>query len=185
MFGGTKQQRKFCFSLIQGSLNPSSSVTLLLDEVARACSQRGVETAVIDVRTHDIDLFSDKKIEDYGASTQELYRILKEADGYVLGMPVYAQTVTGELKNIISLCGDVLAGKPSGIVCASNGVPTYVAAVQLIHLLSDVSSMTVQPVIHATPECFRQGAIFDEEIPILIHEMVDAIIKRCFLKVMK
>ncbi len=185
MFGNTKQQRKFCFSLIQGSLNPSSSVALLLDEVACACNQRGVDVTLVDVRTNHIDLFSDKTIEEYNASTQELYRTLQGADGYIFGMPVYAQTVTGELKNIISLCGDVIAGKPNGIVCASNGVPTYPSAVQLIHLLSGVSSVTVQPVIHATPECFRQGAIFDEEIPILIREMVDAILKRCFLKVLK
>ncbi|GEM_PF-1433381 len=180
MFLKKKSEHQRSFALIQGGLNEHAPTDILLDEVARMVSTRGITCDRIDVRQQEIDFWDGRPWEKYSSKTQEVGEKMKRAQAYIFSIPVYAASLSGAIKNIIKLTEGEMKNKVAGIMACSSGVPPYPATHELIGILSQAPHVsTVQPVVYSSPEEFKNGKIFDEQITLLIEEMVDALIKRC------
>lgn len=179
MFSKRKNEQIFSFTLIQGGLNERSATDILLEEAIRMLSARDIPYDVVDVRSREIDFYDGRPMEKYSVQTHEVIEKMKRASAYIFSVPVYAATVSGAIKNIINLAGQEMDKKVAGIMAGSSGAAPYPATHEFIDFLSNkVHVATVQPVVYASREEFKDGKIFDEQLSVLIGEMIDALLKR-------
>ncbi len=173
-----KKNAKKNILLIQGSLNPESNTSVLIDEAAKIVKGRGFHAEVLDLRKADMDFCDGRSIEKYNKDTQGVYERIQAADAYIFGMPVYSYSISGALKNMIDITGPAMQGKVAGILCNSGGPRSYLASVDLMKVLSyEADVTTVQPIVHTDRATFRDGKIFDDHALELINEMVDGLVK--------
>ena len=179
MFSKKKKEQSRSIALIQGGLNTDSTTDILIAEAVRLLTRRGIAHHIIDVRNKQIDFWDGRPQEKYSPETQEIGKTLGEASAYIFGVPIYAAKISGAVKNIIALAGQNMEKKAVGIMASSLDCAPYPATHELIGILSDRAHVpTVQPVVYATREEFKDGKIFDEQLSLLIEEMIDALIKR-------
>lgn len=142
-------------------------------------SARNIPHDVVDVRSREIDFYDGRSLEKYSVHTREAIEKMKRASAYIFSVSVYAATVSGAIKNIINLAGQEMDKKVAGIMAGSSGVAPYPATHEFIDFLSKTAHVaTVQPVVYASREEFKDGKIFDEQLSVLIGEMIDALLKR-------
>ena len=136
---------------ISGSLRKESYNTKLLHAANKSLPQ-GVTLSVVScgaLPLYNNDL--DKEIKP--ESIARLIRTIEKSDGLLIATPEYNYSIPGVLKNAIDWASrpgykSVLAGKPAGIISASQSVIGG-ARVQL-HL-RDVFSSTLTPVVPSPP----------------------------------
>lgn len=173
-----KKKRELSVLLIQGSLNDFSLTAVVLDAAEHRLKQKKIQTDILDLYALDIDFYNERPREQYNADTQTAYEKILRADGYIFSMPVYSYTMSGALKNLIDLSSDAMTGKYAGILCTSNGPKSYLASLDLMRVLSaEAHVTTVQPVVHAYPESFKNKAIYDETIYDVMDEMIATLLK--------
>ena len=133
--------------LISGSPRPNGNTMAALAKCAAAIEKAGVETEIVSL--HDKNIQGCKAC---GACAKlgkcavndglnEIIAKVKEADGYVVGAPVYYGTARGDIMNFIQRMGMVagtngkwLAGKVGGpIVVARRGGLTSTLQEMLMH----------------------------------------------------
>jgi len=92
---------------VNGSPNRNGNTAFLLTKALEAAQNEGVETELIHVRDALKELKEPfcvqcsspcSKVCYKGTSLEEYYELLAEADGVILGSPVYFGTVTAQLK---------------------------------------------------------------------------------------
>lgn len=161
--------------LIQGSLHPASHTAILLDVVSRILSARGMPYMMLDLRVVDLDLYNGRVSEAYGASTRDFIETLSRSDILLFGVPAYATTTPGPLKNVVDLTRQFLKGKKVGLICFSEKGTAYETSLDFMHLLADAGAHTLKPVVLASSDSFRKRAIFDDVVLQLLEELVDAV----------
>lgn len=165
--------------LVQGSLSPTSKTALLIQKASSMLASHDVRVEILDLRTANMDFCNGRPIEEYNESTQAAYTLMKKADGYIFGMPIYSHSVSGALKNLIDIGGSTLFRKPAGIVCHAQGVKGYLASMDLAKILSFEAQMNLlQPIVHTNEESFRKDEIFDDQVTLLLKEMIDVLLKK-------
>ncbi|MDO8571136.1 MAG: NAD(P)H-dependent oxidoreductase [bacterium] len=173
-----KKKREPHILLIQGSLNPRSKTAVLVDEVAKILKERGVRHDIIDLQKLDIEFCDGRPLQKYSETTQYVYKMVEEADGYIFGMPVYCYSISGALKNFIDIMSDGMWKKAAGVLCHSGGLRSYLASVDLIKILSYESHVvSMQPIVHTYKESFKHEKVDDDAIFVLMNEMIDALLK--------
>lgn len=165
--------------LVQGSLSPTSKTAILIEKAASILTRHAIKYEILDLRKTDMDFCNGRPIEEYNKATQHAFALMKKANGYIFGMPVYSHSVSGALKNLIDIADSSLACKPAGIVCHAQGVKGYLASMDLAKILSFEAQMNlVQPIVHTNEESFRKDEIFDDQVSMLLQEMIDAVLKK-------
>lgn len=173
-----KKKREPHILLIQGSLNPHSKTAVLIDEAAKILKERGVKYDIVDLQKLDLEFCDGRPLVKYSETTQYIYTMVQKADGYIFGMPVYCYSISGALKNFIDIMSEGMRKKAAGILCHSGGLRSYLASVDLIKILSYESHVvSVQPIVHTYKESFKHEKIDDDSIFVLIHEMIEALLK--------
>ncbi len=164
--------------LVQGSLSLTSKTSLLIDEVANILDCKALTFEVLDLRTLNMDFCNGRPIEEYNDDTRGAFECMKRGDRYVFGMPVYSHSISGALKNVIDIAHPVMKGKRAGVVCHAQGVKGYLASLDLLKVLSmEAQTSVVQPVVHTDEQSFRKGELFDDQAKVLIHEMVESLLR--------
>jgi multimeric flavodoxin WrbA len=120
--------------LINGSPHKNGNTQLALAEVARTLQAEGIETETISIGTKAVQgCIACRKCEELGhcAFKDELYAKVREAladaDGLVVGSPVYFGAPNGSLCALLDRlfysCGELLSYKPgaSVVVCRRGG----------------------------------------------------------------
>ena len=160
--------------LIQGSLNPNSKTAVILDEVAKAIKEKGIDYKLIDLRKIKMEFCDGRALEKYSNDLQESYKLMEEAKAYVIGMPVYCYSVSGPLKNFLDITCGAMEGKYAGIVCNAGGIMSYLASADLMKILSyEVHTLSIQPTVYAWGKDFADGKIANEKVFTKINDMVE------------
>ncbi len=174
----TKKSEQKKVLLIQGSLNPESYTAVLIEVVKGLLGKKAIACEVLDLRGVDMDFCDGRAIENYNPDTKRAYEMVRSADAYIFGMPVYSYSISGALKNLIDITGGAMKDKVAGILCNSAGPRSYLASVDLMKILSfEENVVTVQPIVHTDRNSFRDGKIFDDKVLELINEMIEALSK--------
>lgn len=164
------------FVLVQGSLNPHSYTAALIDEVAQRLAKRSATYEIVDLRRVDMDFCDGRAIEHYNQDTQRVYSSIERADAYIFGMPVYSYSISGALKNVIDITASAMRKKVAGILCNTAGTKSYMAAVDLMKVLSyEADVVTIQPIVHTDRTSFKDGKLFDDTISDVLDEMVEGV----------
>ncbi len=122
--------------LIQGSLNPKSKTAVILDEVTNILKEKNIKYETIDLRKLNMQFCDGRDLKNYNEDLQKAYKLMEEANGYVIGMPVYCYSVSGVLKNFLDITCSAMEGKSTGIVCNAGGIMSYLASSDLMKILS-------------------------------------------------
>jgi len=151
--------------LIQGSLNPNSKTALILDEVVKILKEKNITHETIDLRKLDLQFCDGRDLKDYNQDLQQAYKLMESANGYIIGMPVYCYSVSGVLKNFLDITCSAMENKCAGIVCNAGGIMSYLASSDLMKILSyEVHVLTVQPIVYAHGNDFKDGKIVNEKV---------------------
>ena len=163
--------------LIQGSLNPDSKTALILDEVAKVLKEKNIKYETIDLRKITMQFCDGRDRNQYNEDLQKAYKLMEEANGYVIGMPVYCYSVSGVLKNFLDITCGAMENKVTGIVCNAGGIMSYLASADLMKILSyEVHVLTVQPTVYAHGNDFKDGKITNEKVLHKANAMVERLV---------
>jgi len=105
---------------ICGSLRDESTTRVALTHTLAAAEAAGAETELLDLREFDLPIYDgDRK---NAGDAPELCARVRDADGIVLGTPIYHGTISSGLKTALDYCGfDEFEGKPVGLLVVAGG----------------------------------------------------------------
>lgn len=122
---------------ISGSRREGSYTRLALEHALRAAEEKNAETELIDLGDADLPLYH-PDIDEQGDSV-ELLRTVREADGVLIGSPVYHGSYSSTFKNFHDYCGfDEYESTVVGLLVVAGGGPY---ASTLDHLRSTVRGL--------------------------------------------
>ncbi len=166
--------------VIQGSLSPHSKSHILVESVSQKLLERDRSFSVLDIRASDIDFYNGNPISSYGTATREAYDRIAFAHGYVFSSPAYGGKISGAVRNLIDIMKDAMRGKLAGIICSAKDGNAYPASVELKELLITAAEVrTVQPIVLASDESFKQERIYDDVVHDIMEEMLYSLLKQC------
>ena len=160
--------------LLNGSPNQQGCTYTALEEVAKALQNENIETEIFHIGTQPIrGCMGCKKCRDNGNRcifddvVNKALDKVKQADGLVLGSPVYYASANGSFVAFLDrlfYAGDCFAYKPGACVVSARRAGTTAALEQLLKYLTishmPVVSSQYWPMVHGnTPAEVRQ----DEE----------------------
>ena len=107
--------------IIQASLNPQSNTAIVVREAEKILNSLDeIDCQILDLRSFDMQFCDGRKLTDYNSDTQKAFEMINEADGFIIGMPVYCYSVSGPLKNLIDITAPAMGKKvhrPHGVWC--------------------------------------------------------------------
>ena len=174
---GEKQVR-FGLYRIKGSLRKGSRTAILVDAVVEALKKRNVEVDILDLRELKMEFADGRTTNEYGKDMQDAISRIKACDAAVIGMPVYQYSVAGPLKNFLDITTEAFNYKPFAIALNSGGIRSYLAAAELMKLMSfEAFAVPISPIVHTWEKDYTDGKLTNERIPKKIEEMLDALLK--------
>ena len=136
--------------LISTSLSENSRSALLIQAAAEQLREEGKTAEVIDLREVAIPFCDGRKIDDYSAEVQSVFKKIEEADSLVFGFPIYCYSISGVLKNFIDIFSHAMKGKRFGVCAAAGSKLSYLAIADLHKIMHFQSNATaVHPAVVA------------------------------------
>ena len=160
--------------IIQGSLNPQSKTAVVASEAEKILnSYDEVECQTLDLRSFDMQFCDGRKLTDYNPDTQKAFEMVNEADGFIIGMPVYCYSVSGPLKNLIDITSLAMEKKVAGILCTTGSSMSFLASSDLVKILAYESNvLSVQPVVCTSYEDFKDGKLENRKVKEKLKSMI-------------
>jgi azobenzene reductase len=148
-----------------GSRRDGSYTKLALEHVLAAAERAGAETDLIDLGAVDLPLYHPD--EDAQGESADLLRRVREADGVILGSPVYHGSYSSTLKNFHDYCSsDEYESTVVGLLTVAGGA-SYGAALEHMRSTSRNVHAWVLPQQVGIPRVYNQfedGKLVDEDI---------------------
>jgi len=160
--------------IIQGSLNPQSKTAIVTREAEKILnSYDEIDFQTLDLRSFEMQFCDSRKLQDYNSDTKKAFEMVEEADGLIIGMPVYCYSVSGPLKNLIDITASAMEKKVAGILCTTGSSMSYLASADLAKILAYESQvLSIQPVVCSSYEDFEDGKLESQKV----HEKLNAMI---------
>lgn len=107
---------------ICGSLREESKTRVALEAALDEANRHGASTQLVDLRDYHLPAYGwDDAGKDAG-DAPELRRVVDDADGIILGTPIYHGSYSSPLKSALDYCGrDEFADKTVGLLAVSGG----------------------------------------------------------------
>lgn len=140
---------------LAGSLSETSTTRMALAVALRGAAEHGAETELVDLR--DFDLPPCDGSGEYGPEAERLARLVRAADGVLLGTPEYHGGYSGVLKNALDLMGfQEFQGKMVGLVAVSGGALGGTAPLAGLRGVARAVHAWVVPKQASVPHAHRQ-----------------------------
>lgn len=160
-----------------GSRRDGSHTLKALRVVLDAAREAGAETEMLDLGAVDLPLYHPD--EDEQGESARLTRLVREADGVVLGSPVYHGSYSSTFRNFHDYCGfDDYEDTAVGLVAVAGG-GSYGATLE--HMRSTVRGVhgyvvPQQVGIRRAYEKFEGGELGDEDIADRLASLGEAVV---------
>ena len=164
--------------IIQGSLNPQSKTAIVVQEAEKIVSNfDGIDCQTLDLRYFEMQFCDGRKLQDYNSDTKRAYEMVEEADGLIIGMPVYCYSVSGPLKNLIDITSSAMENKVAGILCTTGSSMSYLASADLAKILAYESEvLSIQPVVCSSYEDFKDGRLESKKVYEKLNAMIEVLV---------
>ena len=164
--------------IIQASLNPQSKTAVVVREAEKILiSLGGIDCQILDLRSFDMQFCDGRKLVDYNLDTQKVFQMINEADGFIIGMPVYCYSVSGPLKNLIDITSPAMEKKVAGILCTTGSSMSFLASSDLAKILAYESHvLSVQPVVCTSYEDFKDGKLQSRKVKEKLKSMIGVLL---------
>ncbi len=164
--------------IIQASLNPQSKTATVVGEAEKILNSLDeVDCKILDLRYFDMQFCDGRKLTDYNSDTQKAFEMINDADGFIIGMPVYCYSVSGPLKNLIDITSSTMEKKAAGILCTTGSPMSFLASSDLAKILAYESNvLSVQPVVCTSYEDFKDGKLKSRKVKEKIKNMIEVLL---------
>lgn len=107
---------------ICGSLRDESTTRVALNEALDEAARHGASTELVDLREYHLPAYGRAEAGRDAGDAPELRRVADEADGILVGTPIYHGSYSSPLKSALDYCGrDEFAGKTVGMIAVAGG----------------------------------------------------------------
>lgn len=107
---------------VPGSLREGSYTATAVSHALLAAEDAGAETELLDLREHDLPLFDPDEADEQQGDAVLLKRTVREADGVLLGSPVYHGSYSSAFRNFHDYCSfDEFEDTVVGLVAVAGG----------------------------------------------------------------
>ncbi|HEX6258063.1 MAG TPA: NADPH-dependent FMN reductase [Candidatus Saccharimonadales bacterium] len=147
--------------ILSGSVGKKSCTRTLLRCIEERLELQGYETVFWDLAIKPLPIIVPEYHSSQGhhpdKNVREFVALVEEADGFVLGSPLYHGSYTGVLKNALdTLPRDALAHKPVGLASHSSNPRSCIAPCnQLRPVVRALSGYSIQLQIGTTDEDYK------------------------------
>lgn len=159
---------------ISGTIIGSKTVKVVekaLEEAKKAHPE--IEVELLDLKQYNIEFCDGRKPSDYNEDTQKAIELVSNADGYIIGSPIFHGTFPGALKNLLDLnAPEVFRHKVMGFIATGGNDQHYLA---LENQLKPIASYFQAYV--ATEYVFSHNNDFNENNEIVSLERLENIRK--------
>ena len=164
--------------IIQSSLNPQSKTAIVVGEAEKILNSLDeVDCQILDLRYFDMQFCDGRKLTDYNSDTQKAFEMINDADGFIVGMPVYCYSVSGPLKNLIDITSSAMEKKVAGILCTTGSPMSFLASSDLAKILAYESHVfSVQPVVCSSYEDFKDGKLKSRKVKEKLKSMIEVLL---------
>jgi NAD(P)H-dependent FMN reductase len=164
--------------IIQASLNPQSKTAVVVGEAEKILNSLDeVDYQILDLRYFDMQFCDGRKLKDYNSDTQKAFEMINDADGFIVGMPVYCYSVSGPLKNLIDITSSAMEKKVAGILCTTGSPMSFLASSDLAKILAYESHVfSVQPVVCSSYEDFKDGKLQSRKVKEKLQNMIEVLL---------
>jgi len=164
--------------IIQASLNPQSKTAVVVGEAEKILNSLDeVDYQILDLRYFDMQFCDGRKLKDYNSDTQKAFEMINDADGFIVGMPVYCYSVSGPLKNLIDITSSAMEKKVAGILCTTGSPMSFLASSDLAKILAYESNvLSVQPVVCTSYEDFKDGKLKSRKVKEKLKNMIEVLL---------
>ena len=164
--------------IIQSSLNPQSKTAVVVGETEKILNSLDeVDCQILDLRYFDMQFCDGRKLTDYNSDTQKAFEMINDADGFIIGMPVYCYSVSGPLKNLIDITSSAMEKKVAGILCNTGSPMSFLASSDLAKILAYESHVfSVQPVVCSSYEDFKDGKLKSRKVKEKLKNMIEVLL---------
>jgi len=164
--------------IIQSSLNPQSKTAVVVGETEKILNSLDeVDCQILDLRYFDMQFCDGRKLTDYNSDTQKAFEMINDADGFIIGMPVYCYSVSGPLKNLIDITSSAMEKKVAGILCTTGSPMSFLASSDLAKILAYESHVfSVQPVVCSSYEDFKDGKLKSRKVKEKLKNMIEVLL---------
>lgn len=165
---------------LSGSLTPRSKTLIAVEETLHAAESLSghVHTECVNLRDLELEFCDGRDPKLYGGDTGRLIKKIAQADGLIVGTPIYRGSYTGALKNVLDIIpADALKGKVVGLI-ATGGTYHHFLAIehQLKPLFGFFQSHIVPEAVYAHDAHFENKVLVDGEIKQRLHELARNVI---------
>lgn len=118
--------------ILSGAIGDRSCTRILLRHLEEVLRDKGLKTTFWDLATKPLPIaipeYHTRQHEHPEQIVRDFVNVVKQADGYILGSPLYHDSFSGVLKNALdSLPNEAFLHKPVGLVSHSSNVRSCVA----------------------------------------------------------
>ena len=163
------------YLVISCSLRPASRSRILARRAHECLTTAGHEAELIDLIDHPLPLCDGDTSYD-AEHVAKLDALIRNAQGVLIGTPVYNYDASAATKNLIELTGQAWTNKVVGFLCAAGGGGSYMSMMGLANsLMLDFRCLVIPRFVYATKEAFAEGRVSDSKVNDRIQELADTL----------
>ena len=163
------------YLVISCSLRPASRSRILARRAHECLTTAGHEAELIDLIDHPLPLCDGDTSYD-AEHVAKLGALIRNAQGVLIGTPVYNYDASAATKNLIELTGQAWTNKVVGFLCAAGSGGSYMSMMGLANsLMLDFRCLVIPRFVYATKEAFAEGRVSDSKVNDRIQELADTL----------
>jgi len=165
------------FLVISSSLNPESRSRILARRAADLIAGANEQVEFVDLcevelpRCDGAGCYSDENVV-------MISRKIREAQGILLGVPIYNYQAGSSAKNLIELTGKAWEDTVVGFLCAAGGRGSYMSVMSLANsLMLDFRTFILPRFIYTTEDEVNVDQAIDEKVEKRLQELTTQLVK--------
>ena len=162
------------FLVISTSLNKDSRSKIMANRALERLQEKE-DSKWLDLQEIELPLCDGGTAYEH-ANVSKVSKLIKDADGIIVSIPIYNFASGAAAKNLIELTGRAWTEKTVGFLCAAGGKSSYMSVMSLANsLMLDFRSIIVPSFVYADKPCFEGNKIVDREIEERIDKLADQV----------
>ncbi|HJO17905.1 MAG: NAD(P)H-dependent oxidoreductase [Vicinamibacterales bacterium] len=163
------------YLVVSCSLRPASRSRILARRAYERLTTAGHEAELIDLVDHPLPLCDGNNSCD-AEHVAKLDTLIRNAQGVLIGTPVYNYDASAATKNLVELTGQAWMNKVVGFLCAAGGSGSYMSVMSLANsLMLDFRCLVIPRFVYATKEAFTEGRVSDSQVDDRIQELAETL----------
>jgi len=161
-------------AIVSTSLSAESRSRILCRHASAFAHQKGIDGALIDLQDYRVLPYG----MDGSVGLEEIEAELNDADGIIIGFPLYTFNMNSTLKALMERCGSCFEEKLVGVMCAAGGRSSYMSIMSIAQsLMLDFRTWVVPRHVYAIKGDFADGRIANDEICLRVEELVKTVFR--------